>query len=825
MIQSLEKLSLDYKLKLQEVLDGFISDVDNVVREGMVARAEWVIKDIERKAEIMHYANSDMQHVKIKSYEKPERKTKKATRKVVDFMSSPLQNLQYQLKKIAPMQAEGEGYLHDHFFVGGIKARKKELVGLEEAKKKMDAKANLLYGKTWDRLMNTESIKEIEDYKLAVYDFMNPKEPVLLPITVGQGMYIYAVNKMTDGIVKLRNMGISDIHVEAFKNKIPPKMIELADWISDVLFKESGERYNETHKRKYGIEMSMHENYVPLVIAESEHAKDIDLNSEYNKRLLSSIAGSIIRRVFNKNRIDLNVDLMDLAKSHIKEMEHWNAYTELVSDANFLLSNNRFRNKMESNRKGSHQTLKDAFAVGYGAYMPKTTKLDEAFLMAAKGATSAQISYRLMTAAKQMLAFPAFLEEASPKFYGYFIKNGIHQIDNFKFMMEHDPIFRERWLSKIAGNEKLKTDDIKLAKWYEDFNEKFLKKGMIPNAFVDAVVCAWGGKSMFDYKFDRYKSMGFDEATAHEKALTDATIAYNSLQQSAEDLFLSTVQKDRTFLNVGISIFQNANIGYQRKLASSVREFSNYVKYKDLTFEIKKKKYARAGLTEEQSEKAAQEDIKQLKYKIFARMFLHGVFLQLFWNSFGRNFIFGDDDEEKKKEAKQLLYVAPTGMMRGLPFGVTLEQAMQAYFDDRPMRYALENMYGFPFISEGMRTYKDIESAVKQEDIGKGAYALFNFAGQFTGVKPDTFTHAFVGLSDLVTGGYANWNDIRRDFLLFMNAPKSQIKELELQIRKGEDLGQYIERYCRFKKMVYAGKRDAVKDKGEAIDEWKKKKQ
>ena len=49
--------------------------------------------------------------------------------------------------------------------------------------------------------------------------------------TNGQLAYVYAVNKMTDGAMKLRAMGISEEQVEEMKAALPVRIVKLVDAI------------------------------------------------------------------------------------------------------------------------------------------------------------------------------------------------------------------------------------------------------------------------------------------------------------------------------------------------------------------------------------------------------------------------------------------------------------------------------------------------------------------------------------------------------------------------------------------------------------------
>ena len=67
---------------------------------------------------------------------------------------------------------------------------------------------------------------------------------------------------------------------------------------------------------------------------------------------------------------------------------------------------------------------------------------------------------------------------------------------------------------------------------------------------------AMGAHAMYQSRYAKYKRWGFDEATADKRAKQDATILYNSTQQSSEGAFLSPMQVDRSWLSVLFTVLE-----------------------------------------------------------------------------------------------------------------------------------------------------------------------------------------------------------------------------------------------------------------------------
>ena len=84
------------------------------------------------------------------------------------------------------------------------------------------------------------------------------------------------VNKMADGRMKLRGMGITEEIVEALKSEIDPRFVEIADWIQDEFLVKKREEYNAVHERMFGASMAAIEDYFPLKINSRSRGKSED---------------------------------------------------------------------------------------------------------------------------------------------------------------------------------------------------------------------------------------------------------------------------------------------------------------------------------------------------------------------------------------------------------------------------------------------------------------------------------------------------------------------------------------------------------------------
>ena len=108
-----------------------------------------------------------------------------------------------------------------------------------------------------------------------------------------------------------------------------------------------------------------------------------------------------------------------------------------------------------------------------------------------------------------------------------------------ELVYEESSDIRKALAESYAGDPRLMKSDMDWKAWRSRIVEIASMIGMSPNAFVDALTVAMGAHAMYQSRYAKYKRWGFDEATADKRAKQDATILYNSTQQSSEGAFLS----------------------------------------------------------------------------------------------------------------------------------------------------------------------------------------------------------------------------------------------------------------------------------------------
>lgn len=103
------------------------------------------------------------------------------------------------------------------------------------------------------------------------------------------------VNKMADGRMKLRKMGVTEDDVAAIEDFIDPRLKEIGDWLQEVYLVEKRGKYNEVYERMFGAAMASIDNYFPLKILKDARAENVDVGVEKREsEMASTITGSFI---------------------------------------------------------------------------------------------------------------------------------------------------------------------------------------------------------------------------------------------------------------------------------------------------------------------------------------------------------------------------------------------------------------------------------------------------------------------------------------------------------------------------------------------------
>lgn len=774
----------------------------SITNAGLLRDAE---KD--RVQKIQHFANSDLKGLPYNEHGKVD--SMWWNNPFVRFLLKPLATFDQMLRHFGSKSVNGEGYLWNHFMRGWLRATETEYKGVQAAHEILDAKAREVFRR--EGIKKWSDIFEI-DRKLptATVTWWDGGEMRDHEVTQGNLLYIYMVNKMTDGKMKLRKMGITEDDVDDIKNALDPRFIALADWIQDEFLPSLRDKYNALHEKLFGASMAAIDSYFPIRVLANAREREVDLGVEESTAKPSTITGSIIKRTRNSLALDiLGSNAFDVVLDHIQQMEHWSAFAEFNQDLNTLLSYRRFRNRVQnmSGIYGSGNVVWSNFRsvaeLAAGVYQPasKSDSIDKTAINLAKGVTSAKISFRVYTAIKQLLSMPAFVSDARADDLLEFI---LTPWEAWNWAMENLPLFEKRWKSRQAGDSRLMQTDSDWKLWKTKVVELASRYGMSPNAFVDAVTVAIGARSIYESKKRIYMKMGYQYEEASERAKQDATILFNESQQSNESAFLSTMQVDRTAASVAFSLFRNSSMGYQRMFVDALRNIKRkFTKgYKEESIEFMKKQLIRDGLEETAAEKAAKRMYTRSIMHSAMRAVTFGFVVQFAWNlgAYLPYLIAGDDDDEKRDMVKDAARHALFGPIEGLSGGSVLSEMGNLVASGEGLKDYDPTL--LPVVSD----MKRLLNMFSYDEVA-AANEMFNLLIQAgIGVNPQTLTDTAVAIIDACNGDLKTATEATLCLLRILQIPQTQadkiyIDEIDFTADKGLELTiyEFAKRYADYK--------------------------
>lgn len=792
-INEIDKAIVENKADLADALTTFVNEIDRIGKEGRENKNDFSKKKKARKELIRKLANFDLSDIPAYTQEQVNSELKKMrywqNSGFANFLFSPLNSLNMYLKLFGRKHAGGKGYLFNYFEPKVRQAMTNRYYGVKQAKKELDDAAIRFTGMDFNKL--SEELHKKSDILIT---YMDGGKNIERYLTHGQALYLYMINKMSDGAMKLRKMGISEEDIENIASNMDSNVLDFADWIQNDFLPKKRAKYNKVHMDMFGVPMARIENYFPIRIAKGSVDSEIDINKDTDTDMSSTITGAIIKRTANTNPIDLTTDALSALYQNIDEMEDWAAYAQIREDFNTLINYRTFRNRLK-NMKSVHSSgdvLYRNFVNAVRTAVNKDTsvnsKTDRFWKNISRGTTVASLNFNLNPAIKQILGYPAIFGEAD---LIDIIKNTIHPYKSFKWAMENLPLFEERVSGGNAGWVQLELD--KESSW-EVWNKKYVewatKIGMAPNRFMDAIVCAATAKAAYDTSLRRYKKWGFKNP--EEKALADAERAYNETQPSSQGLYISPMQRSNELANIIYSLFRNANFAFYRRLVEAVRNLSRISstnRYNKILSSTAHRLVLEEGFTEEHAEKVAREMTNRQIAKDSISLVIFGYVLNTLW-SLGSNWAYllaGDDDDEKKKMIKDALIVGLLSPITGIPlFGSFAEDWMWSILRGS---YYDSTLLSTPLTDEIERTVSNsykLAKSISKDDDRRTLFIAAEFAKSLVnlcvktgiGINPDLLTNMVYGVINAANSDFDSVSDFRDLLFTIINAPAESREKL-----------------------------------------------
>ena len=633
-------------------------------------------------------------------------------------------------------------------------------------------------------------------------------EPIKM--SKNRAAYIYMVSKMPDGMAKLMNMGFDETSIIEIKNFIGPEYVEWADYVQSKFLPELFPRYNKTYTEIYGTPMSDIDNYVPLRIDPTQTRIESDLQdnkTQGNRKQMQQKNSFQINRTVNLLPIDLTTDCFQVIQKHIADAEDFDAFARVRRDMDDLYSSNAVINQLNANSTEQARDLIEASKLAVHSEQPENVKsLEKAFMKATKGIIGGNIAYRIGTALKQTLSAPVFFAYTyDPRFtkimawsliknfvgnapgvvagtVGSFIP-GVHAkdglvtridkgkmsgfIEDFKWAMDNIPSFKSRVSKGDMGNDIMDTD--------MGVFDRYLSAGMTANQLIDAVTCVSGIKAIYKYEMmrmeDKVKTGVMTEEEAHNMACMEADIFYNGTQQSSHRSFLSPVQTSRHAFEKAITAYQNASIGFARKMMEEVHNTGKLAS-RDKMLRTYTRTFETMGVDRDEALAMAKKRYWHQIGITAVRAGMFGFLANWLWDFGGRG-LFGFYRSDEQKEESFALKNIPSYISRGT-YGTNALNGI--------IQFCMKSPFLF---------YEEMEDAV---DTSKNLYDKYGLSPQLAeyalikalripGVDLEVMSNIYLGMESMAgMGATPEERMLAMEFLI--NLAKGNRKSTSKQIYK-----------------------------------------
>ena len=785
-LQEAEKIAAQIPVAQEELIritDNVYNELKELVDTGKSRLAMLNKEKAAHRGRIISMGINAVKDKRIKGINEKEtnmEKTVSILQSIGDFIAYPMYSFDYLLKAIDKNHAIGKGPLYDYFMKsshGVVEANDRIYLGVKAYNKELEEKIKELFGKSMENVFRDSQKSEKRIHKQYMYDSNYHKEGDLYEANLnkGQAFYVWLTWRQPDGKMKLEADGWTEDSMTEIESFIGDKYMKLGEWITDDFFPRlREERYNPVHVRMTGTSMASRENYFPMVIAKSEIREKGELG-ETIIGMPSTITGNIINRTINTLKVDTSRNAFDLMLKYGRDMETWAATAELRQDLNFLRGSKAFKNYMEANHKGMFDIFMRAAEVAVRSFNDKQKQdsLNNGLNKILRYWAGSNIAFRLNTAMKQVLSYPAFSAySGNPGYQADLFKYIFTPAGNMKWAKEHLPSFEERVDTGNMGIEALKDENA-----FKNKLEKLTNAGMYPNKLIDALTCAAGARAVYNFEYKRAQKRGLGNEEAANLAKYNAEIAFNESQQSSSPEMMSPMQASGNVFYKALTTYQSSNIGYQRMGIEGLLEMARAKRIYNLNIE--------SGMNKDEAQRTMMGSyltgLRKATFGLFVMGGLWaaggygiaGITAPLISNIYAI-FGYGDGDEDlwfTDEQLKSIFLSAALSSLGGTSIGQFVNAISQGNKYD-PLSFITEMSN---LISEAVKDGFNLN--VQRELAAK--------LGKFAGLNVETLENIYLGAESAIREGRPDLVD----FMFLINLPKSQRKEMAEKLYK--DMGPY----------------------------------
>lgn len=785
-LQEAEKIAAQIPVAQEELIrmtDNVYNELKALVDTGKSRLAMLNKEKAAHRGRIVSMGINAVKDKRIKGINEKEtnmEKTVSILQSIGDFIAYPMYSFDYLLKAIDRNHAIGKGPLYDYFMKsshGVVEANDRIYLGVKAYNKELEEKIKELFGKSMENVFRDSQKSEKRIHKQYMYDSNYHKEGDLYEANLnkGQAFYVWLTWRQPDRKMKLEADGWTEDSMTEIEFFIGDKYMKLGEWITDDFFPRlREERYNPVHVRMTGTSMASRENYFPMVIAKSEIREKGELG-ETIIGMPSTITGNIINRTINTLKVDTSRNAFDLMLKYGRDMETWAATAELRQDLNFLRGSKAFKNYMEANHKGMFDIFMRAAEVAVRSFNDKQKQdsLNNGLNKILRYWAGSNIAFRLNTAMKQVLSYPAFSAySGKPGYQADLFKYIFTPAGNMKWAKEHLPSFEERVDTGNMGIEALKDENA-----FKNKLEKLTNAGMYPNKLIDALTCAAGARAVYNFEYERAQKRGLGNEEAANLAKYNAEIAFNESQQSSSPEMMSPMQASGNVFYKALTTYQSSNIGYQRMGIEGLLEMARAKRIYNLNIE--------SGMNKDEAQRTMMGSyltgLRKATFGLFVMGGLWaaggygiaGITAPLISNIYAM-FGYGDGDEDlwfTDEQLKSIFLSAALSSLGGTSIGQFVNAISQGNKYD-PLSFITEMSN---LISEAVKDGFNLN--VQRELAAK--------LGKFAGLNVETLENIYLGAESAIREGRPDLVD----FMFLINLPKSQRKEMAEKLYK--DMGPY----------------------------------
>ena len=862
-----KKAILVAKQTLAQELEGMIFLLGGRLRDGRAIRAGRLSAD---KVYAKNFLTEAMADVRVndgtKTYQgtKEQLEAKAKFHKDIRVRTSAYRSYAYMIQSVSRNAIGGKGFLWDALMEG-----KNGWVDCNDKRLAMDNIDNqeILANVQASGLKSVADLQRLFDQQLVdkngnpyVFRYETDRTGRIdqdIRPTIGWATYIVLCFEQDDMAPTMEKMRITEEQVQQIRDMLPEAAKEFLKWSREMLSDRRQRIYNPASLERFGTQMANIPNYFPIRRLEKNlhRVEEVEQVASADSDQVTIMANALIKRVRNVVEIDFQQNPLELLKKHLERMNGFAANVPLARNVNILLNSSGFRDQLnEQGDPNTYEYFKAAAKVALSSYKPKSGALDSVMIELQGWLAAGKIAWRFFTALKQLLSIPAFWTyNISPRYKVIFIrsvlwpavKNGDEGklVAIWKWGMDNIPQLKERWSSRYAGNEKL-------AQVKETLTAQFIAKrallrnsvgkigewGMIPNAAVDLFACSIGCYAVYKFELEQLQKKGYSKEEADELAKRRASIAFNESQQSSEAAFIAPLQRDRTFLAVQVSLFNNSNFGYGRKEKLARKYLWQQTFNKDLRekrLALAKRRYLERFLNEERNrlvennnkiadvaqrlrpeeidrmveskraefskraEKEANRDAEMSYAKGVEDVVMFKWLLNMAWAMAPTAVSYwlscairqGDDeDPENPLSAETLALMFATATFRNAIGGGLLESGLNGYGFTGLVGSEVEKTVDI--LAQALQPLWLTDEEVESFDPLAVWMAVKQCLVMGTGFDVNVYANILTGLVGL-------FNDRSRttaDVLRILNAPKSMIREIEIIPFEDETLDNYTRR-------------------------------